>query len=736
MPDPRPWHKYPSRPSKIYPLKPHPHPFHPAVIILRQAIADHVVDIARISSMTWCALDTTAANSSGTPQPSKKKKRKRDSALISDVKNKATEIVVLGLSDGRILCFSPSHGRVLYSLSHASSASAILATAVEEYEDQWLVWASGADSTLRMWDMKTNNIIANWKNDDRIPYTSLKIRPCDVDGRTDILAASHSIYLLSKSASAGTTDPKKLHKAATFTGHASPVKSTTWDLSKPVPARFFSMAESDRFVYVWDILDSPDVSGKAVASIPLDAAARSFAVATSAEPTGPSTLLALSASGKITLYHVPDQIITASTSNRSSSTLPTLHFRSSIIATSESAQSPSDIIDVSFVHGRPGSICVARLVRGIRPVFTTVRYLDDAGRFIENIQLEDVPDVSLEDKQPLIHHQRYSESSVAVGSSMELGYDENPDETTSRNMDGELDVNLAELSLGQRLATVTDADYHQPSDSESEDVTHSRSSRVTNKKEKSELDVIPANSLTRTLIQALHSSDTKLIETCLAHSNSDLIRNTVKRLPSQLAIPLLNACVERLGRGARAANMKGGGAAASAQRGMTLIIWIRTVLTFHMGHLMTVPDLVARLSGLHATLTARLALQESLLSLSGRLDVVLSQIEMRSSLPPTIVATTNGKRQGATRENFVKQYVEGESDSSGDDNDQMDVELEIGDDEGSIEDVELGGSSEGSEDDQDEDGEEKEEEDDGSGSDGFIDDEAEEYSEDDEDESE
>lgn len=29
------------------------------------------------------------------------------------------------------------------------------------------------------------------------------------------------------------------------------------------------------------------------------------------------------------------------------------------------------------------------------------RYLDDTGRFIENIQLEDVPDVSLEDKQPV-----------------------------------------------------------------------------------------------------------------------------------------------------------------------------------------------------------------------------------------------------------------------------------------------------------------------------------------------
>jgi U3 small nucleolar RNA-associated protein 5 len=171
---------------------------------------------------------------------------------------------------------------------------------------------------------------------------------------------------------------------------------------------------------------------------------------------------------------------------------------------------------------------------------------------------------------------------------METGYDEKNDEATSRELGEELDVDLAELSLGQRLATVTDLNRHQPSDSESEDVTNSRNLRVTNKQQKSELDIVPANSLTRTLIQALHSSDTKLIETCLAHSNSDLIRNTVKRLPCQLAIPLLNACVERLGRGARAANMKGGGAGASAQRGMTLITWIRTVLTVHMGHLLTV----------------------------------------------------------------------------------------------------------------------------------------------------
>jgi U3 small nucleolar RNA-associated protein 5 len=64
----------------------------------------------------------------------------------------------------------------------------------------------------------------------------------------------------------------------------------------------------------------------------------------------------------------------------------------------------------------------------------------------------------------------------------------------------------------------------------------------------------------------LHSSDTRLLETCLAHSDQTLIRNTVRQLPPQLAVPLITACVERLGRGARAGSMKGGGGGASEPR--------------------------------------------------------------------------------------------------------------------------------------------------------------------------
>jgi U3 small nucleolar RNA-associated protein 5 len=138
------------------------------------------------------------------------------------------------------------------------------------------------------------------------------------------------------------------------------------------------------------------------------------------------------------------------------------------------------------------------------------------------------------------------------------------------------------------------------------------------------------------------------------------------------------------------------------------------------------PDLITRLSALHAVLTSRLALQESLLNLSGRLDMALSQMETRSSNAPTAPTTALKAKQPAVPY-VIKRYIEGESEE------EDDVEVEMDDDGGSLEDIELGGF-----DDMEEDEEEEEEEDSdegGHGLNGFIDDEAEEdYSEDEDEE--
>jgi U3 small nucleolar RNA-associated protein 5 len=190
----------------------------------------------------------------------------------------------------------------------------------------------------------------------------------------------------------------------------------------------------------------------------------------------------------------------------------------------------------------------------------------------------------------VISSKRYREtSSIGLGSGLDPDEaSEIRDSSTQREIDGSLEADLPELSLGQRLAAVAEIDMDATSGSDINDPEGTSQQKSKRKTVKAGTSLIPSNSLTRTLIQALHSSDSRLLEMCLAHTEPKLIRNTIRRLPPQLAIPLINACVERLGRGARGANMKGRGGGASSQRGMGLITWINTVLAVHSGHLMTV----------------------------------------------------------------------------------------------------------------------------------------------------
>ncbi|KAI0809261.1 WD40-repeat-containing domain protein [Irpex lacteus] len=722
-----------------------------------QAVAEHVVDSARVSSICWAHYDTA-----GEVEPKRKRKRKNQQGDVASTKLPPAGII-LGLSNGSLILYSPAHGKVVKSISHTSSTAAITSVAVDTTEgtEATQVWTSGADGVVRLWDLQEGSVIEQWKSDERVPYSCLSIRPLASEDSEDVelLGANYSIQLLSASRSTDLSgETRKLQKVSGFTGHASSVKSLQWDNR----SRFLSSAETDRFIYVWDVPETSGVEGKVAASIPLDSEVRTTALSTPPSTSSSSksqTLLAVSASGRISIFPLPSDLAASSPSKKSK--VPTLAPKSTISAAPPKKGADTaraQIIAAGFVAGADGKVRVARLAGGVRPVFDVVEYLDAEGEFLPEISLASVAaGAALRNETETTTTsapQRYTESgSTAVRSGIELGQDATMDDLANRDIEGELDADLAELSLGQRLTALSGGDATVQRTSDSDDEAQASKS-VGQQADGPPLQTVPASSLTRTLIQALHSSDSGLLETCLAHTNATLIQNTVRRLPSQLAVPLITACVERLGRGKGAGRGKGGGAGAGAQRGTGLVRWVRAVLLVHGGHLLTMPDLVARLSGLHATLTSRLALQQSLLSLSGRLDLVISQIELRSSAAPAplpVPQSTKSKgKQKKQAQKQVARYVEGESESE--EAEGMDVEVESGDDAGSVEDVELGGSDEEEEDeesdeeeDEEEDSEEEEEdEDDEDDSDaggfkmnGFIDDEAEEFSEDeDEDESE
>jgi U3 small nucleolar RNA-associated protein 5 len=246
---------------------------------------------------------------------------------------------------------------------------------------------------------------------------------------------------------------------------------------------------------------------------------------------------------------------------------------------------------------------------------------------------------------------------------------------------------MADLSLGERLLAL-------PNGAPNGDVKTPKSKAVAS----AGLDgPVNAASLTRLLVQALHTSDPALLTICLSHRDPMLIRNTIRKMPAQMALPLLKACVERLGHG-KGANRRGGtrGAGQNEQQGRGTVEWVKGVLVERGAILMTVscitcskhselivsqmPSLPLHLANLSSLLKTRLQLYQPLLSLAGRLDLALAQITMRRIAAEQMEAMKidESKRGDGER------YIEGESDDEDDE-----VAIEVGDGDGEIEDVDM-----------------------------------------------
>lgn len=337
--------------------------------LTEKATAEHTLDSARVSALIWAKIDFSDTRpAEGSPNKKGKRKRLSTGQPTEDAPSSEAEVIILGLTDGTLHLFSPSHGRLLRMLSHSSSTSSILSIVLTEGP---IIRTSGADGSVRLWDVRKNSIIGTWKIDDRMPYTSMAIRPSQdpSSGQIGMLVANHTIRLLSTS-----SDPEPQPKTiATFTGHASSILSLQWDTSpsSSPPTRFFSTAESDRFIYVWEIPPSGSES-KLILSIPLDATVRQIAL--SPTSTKKQCILALSASGKITVYPIPAEL-TPLTPEKTKHKVPTLLPRSTVnlsLKRSASSSAGPQILDVAFVPEKVGCIKVARVIRGVRPVFHDV----------------------------------------------------------------------------------------------------------------------------------------------------------------------------------------------------------------------------------------------------------------------------------------------------------------------------------------------------------------------------
>jgi len=322
-----------------------------------QSIAEHVVESGRVTCLQWAHLDLTMhqdvpADGSETPSPSKKKRKTRD-ATTSETKHTSPgiHIVLLGLSDGSICCFSHSHGRVVRVLSNARNTTPVHAlTASASPSHRHNLWSTDADGTILFWDVRTGEVVGTWKSGSPTPYSAIAIQPStSEDSPMQLLAAHRSIQLLS-------LDPphlnmiSKVKELATFTGHASLISNIYWD----APSRFVTCAESDRFLYAWEIPEIESNQGHIVFSAPLDSDVRSLS-------TSANQLLAISASGRISIFSLP--------SDPPSRNVINLEPTSTIAISYKKASASSEVVSTSFFSR--GQLKIATISGGVKPVFDT-----------------------------------------------------------------------------------------------------------------------------------------------------------------------------------------------------------------------------------------------------------------------------------------------------------------------------------------------------------------------------
>lgn len=334
-----------------------------------QSTAEHLFESSRVSSLCWARFDASQSEE----EPKRKRKRKS----LGAGESLPPPGIVFGLINGSLVLFSPAHGKVARTISHSSSTSALVSVAIAEEDngETLQVWTSGSDGIVRLWDLRDGSLAGSWKSEERIPYSCLAVRPGSSNESSEngeVLAASYAIQLLSMQPSSDSSldVPSKPQKLATFTGHASPVKTLLWDSS----SRFLSVAEADRFVYLWDVpIDGTSASeGRVAASIPLDSDVRTITLSSLQSSPTMNTLLTVSASGRVAVFPLEaDFSVSASTTK---SKVPTLSPRSTITVSSTKKQADmrSDAVAASFVSQEEGKVRIARLAGGVKPVFDVV----------------------------------------------------------------------------------------------------------------------------------------------------------------------------------------------------------------------------------------------------------------------------------------------------------------------------------------------------------------------------
>ncbi|KAG2210333.1 hypothetical protein INT47_003318, partial [Mucor saturninus] len=530
----------------------------------------------KITCLSWGYLKDTGDLQANTVQAFKKKK----SGIAS-----LSKAIALGMQSGSIAMYSLSHGAIIKELtgSHTSPITDFVMT-----KDGSRGYSVAEDNLIVEWDIEEGKEIFKWKTDAKNVH-KLKLS----HDEKKLATAGHTITLW---------DLSTHSVVKKFTGHASAVKELAFSSQDDV---LVSNAEDDRYVNVWDA-QTTNTNSNNLTALTLETNVTHIDFSNN-EPS----VLAVTDDGLVGIWENASftTTTTAATAGNRRKMMRSMTKEADAnvkIISTAAEDTVIPILAAKFVSDNSGkSIMIAR-GSSVKPSFEVVKYVDEQGAIIHDVTLSRQPITNyLIDTSSIAAtnlkttRKAYDESAVTVVGNTDF-VSKGPTMATYKDDDDEEEENV-ELSIEQKLQSLDVADTTQ-------------SKKKQNKKKT--VDTPSAGSLQTVLVQALHSGDAALLEACLQHTKIDVINSTVRRLPTEYLIPLMMDLITKF--------------QEKPSRAPVLLIWIKSILLIHTAYLMTVPDLVGKLSNFYQALDTRLGVFPKLLALRGRLDIVQSQVNVKS----------------------------------------------------------------------------------------------------------
>ncbi|CAO3589709.1 unnamed protein product [Absidia cylindrospora] len=564
---------------------------------------------------------------------SKSRKRTTPSAV--------TKVVALGTQAGSIIMYSLAHGDIVKRLENAHTQPV---TDFVLNKAGTKGYSIAEDNYIVEWNIEEGREMAKWKADAK-NVQRLKLSHSE----TKLATAGHTISLWDI---VGKNVIKK------YTGHASAVTDMVFS---PQDDILVSFAEDDRYINIWDA-QTTNTNTNSITALTLEDNAQHIHFS-GVEPA----VLAVSEDGTCSIWQNPSTTLSVRNGPPRRKMMRGAMTRSadttiSVVA-SQDDETKIPIFSARFVSDYNGrSVMIAR-GSSVKPMFEVVPYInEESGVSLDNICLS----------RQLITNYLIDESSLAANNLKQTRkvYDEskvkvvgNTDFTIQNPSmpENESEPSTDDLTIEQKLEAMEMADEHN-------DSKHTDDNKVKKKRNKSKT-ILSTQSLQTALVQALHSNDTALFEGCLRQRSPEVIATTVRRLPTSYVIPLLLQLIDKF--------------QEKPTRAQEIMDWIQPVLQIHTAYLMTVPDLVRKLSNFYQAMDTRLSVLPKLMTLNGRLDIVNAQIDLRTHKLGSLSQHT-GKDE-KPKSVYVEQVSDDEAEQLDDVDDSMDEDngMDLDDDESS-----------------------------------------------------